>query len=394
MRTYTLICLAAILLFGCAHDPVAPGTSVDPSINSGDLQTTTGGYISIHNPHKLWAVGNLYFDADHDNVELVPIRMGGIHLNVLKFFESSCNNCVLITGIANNGDGTFNLSIEITHPFPNHPELTVFDPKLILMFQGSHVIPENKDYLPLYPLDWRLSWRLMGDPEVLNADGYTYFWSPAYDSGVLLPIFQYWEGKYAFGGVPTANLNAYLDYYSNEERHMLESGKSVERIFHISLPSGPSQAGYALDVCWEPPVNVPVVSPVDDFPITANQPEAYYFRSLYSEDNVINSYNCCNMGDYTIAEGKVEFAFWYLLPDIYDDPYWGGWTDSFKINKNGGSCPPCDSPDPDHIRCISQCSFGFPNGTYQILGYFGWYKYGEKIPYVSFDVFDLVLDYD
>jgi hypothetical protein len=396
MRTYVLICLAAVLLFGCAHNPVAPGMSVDPSINSGDLQTTASGDISYHNPHQLWAAGNIYIDADHEKVELVPFRMGGVHLNVLKFFEESCDNCLMITGASNNGDGTFNLTIEITHPFPNHPELTVFDPKLILMFQGSHVMPENKKYLPLYPLEWRLSWRLMGDPEILNADGYSYFWSPAYDSGIGLPIFQYWEGKYAFGGTPTANLNAYLNYYSNEERHMLESGKTVERTFLISLPTGPSQAGYALDVCWEPPTNMPVVNPVDDFPITANQPEAYLMRSIYSDDNVINNPNCCNMGDYTVTQGRVEFSYWYLLPDIYDNPYWGAWTDSFEINKPSGLCPECDSPDPDHIRCISQYSFGGdPPGTYQILAYFGWYKYGpnEKIPHLSFEVFEVILDF-
>ncbi|MCX6645498.1 MAG: hypothetical protein NTY09_03945, partial [bacterium] len=128
MRTYTLFFLVAILLFGCTHDPVAPGVTVDPSINTGALETTVGGEISIHNPHKLWAAGNLYFNADHDTVELVPLRFGGVHLNVLKFFETSCDECVLITGASKNIDGTFNLAIRITHPFPNHKELTVFDP--------------------------------------------------------------------------------------------------------------------------------------------------------------------------------------------------------------------------------------------------------------------------
>ena len=134
MRTQILICLTAILMLGCANDPVSPGMSDKPSIAGGDFQTTAGRETSFHNPHKLWAAGNLYFDADHETVELVPFRFGGIHLNVLKFFEETCDDCVLITGATSNGDGTINLSIKVKHPFPGHPELTVFDPKLILMF--------------------------------------------------------------------------------------------------------------------------------------------------------------------------------------------------------------------------------------------------------------------
>ncbi|MCX6645971.1 MAG: hypothetical protein NTY09_06405 [bacterium] len=397
MKTYTLFCLVAILLFGCAHDPVAPGTSVDPSINSGDLQTSAGGDISIHNPHKLWAAGNIYFDADHETVELVPFRFGGIHLNVLKFFETSCDDCLLITGASKNGDGTFNLSIEITHPFPNHKELTVFDPKLILMFQGSHVIPVLIHKFPLYPIDWRLSWRLMGDPEVLNADGYTYFWCPDYDSGIDLPIFKYWEGKYAFGGQPIANLNAFLNFYSNEDRHMLESGKTVEKTFRISLPTGPSKAGYALDVCWEPPINTPVINPVDDFPITANQPEMFRFKEIFNNGEPITDYTCCNMFTPEIEEGRVEFDQWYLLDGIYPDPGGGTNTDSFFMDPAGTVLSSCNSPDPDHIRCGNQLYLApLPDGTYQCIGDGSWYDYGpgEVQPYMAFDIFELVIDHE
>jgi hypothetical protein len=391
-----MICLMAVLVFGCAQNtgnPTMPGVSDDPSI-SGDLETTTGRDISVHNPHKLWAAGNLYFSSDHDSVELIPFRMGGIHLNILKFFEDSGDNCVLITGLQDNYDGTINLTMEITHPYPGHLELTGFDPKLILMFQGSHVLTGGLTSLPLHPLDYRLSWRLMGDPEILNADGYTHFWSPDYDSGLPHPIFNYWEGKYAFGGVPTANINAYLDFYSNEERHMLEAGETVSRTFHISLPSGPWRAGYALDVCWEIPTVMPVMNPVDDFPITANQPELYSFKTIYNNGEVITDYTCCNMGDYMIEEGRIEIDYWYLLPDIYNDPGGGAWTDTFKISWSS-QYPVCDSPDPEHIRCAIQAHFALlPNGTYQFLGHISWYVYGpgEKIPNIAFDVFEVVID--
>jgi hypothetical protein len=393
MRTYTLFFLSLILLFGCAHDPIAPGLSVDPSINSGDLQTTAGGDISYQDPHKLWAAGNLYIDAGHDKVELVPFRFGGIHLNVLKFFETSCDDCVLITGASKNGDGTFNLSIRITHPFPNHKELTVFDPKLILMFQGSHEIPAGPVYMPLSPADYVLSWRLMGDPEILNPDGFTYRWSPWYDSGYPNPIFNYWEGKYAFGGTPTANINGYLDYYSNEDRHMLESGASVEKTFILSLPTGPITAGYALDVCWEQPTVMPVQNPADDFPITANQPELYRFEVIYNDGNPITDWYCCNLGTPTINEGRVELDLWYQLPDAYDTRWVSAWSDIF-IAGGEYATGECDSPDPEHIRCAPSRPFcSPPNGIYQVMAYEIHEVCGPLLDasYPSYDVFEVEL---
>jgi hypothetical protein len=403
MKLNTLIILVTILLFGCAHDPVAPVMSVDSSINAGDIQTTAGGDISFHDPHKLWAAGNLYIDADHDTVELVPFRFGGIHLNVLKFFETSCDECVLITGASKNVDGTFNLAIRITHPFPNHKELTVFDPKLILMFQGSHEIPRGgSTEFPIYPLNpqnYWLSWRLMGDPELLNPDGWTYRWSPWYDSGLPNPIFNYWGGKYAFGGTPTANINGYLDYYSNEDRHMLESGASVERSFHLSLPAGPIIAGYALDVCWEPPTVMPVLDPADDFPITANQPELYKFEWVFNNGNKITFHQCCNVVNYTINEGYVELYEWYRLPpaDSVSCNNVGSWNEYFTDAWGGFCADDCDSPNPKHIRCAPGTWVEEPgNGIYQAIAI----ENHSVMPFhqlkknVSFDVYEFEVAID
>ena len=394
MRTQILICLAAILLLGCSNNPVSPGMSDDPSIAGGDFQTTSGREISFHDPHKLWAGGKMYFDADHETVELVPFRFAGIHLNVLKFFEEMCNDCVLITGATSNGDGTINLSIEVTHPFPGHPELTVFDPKLILMFQGSHAIPKTLKKMPLYPQDYILSWRLMGDPEILNPDGFTYRWSPWYDSGYPNPIFNYWEGKYSFGGVPTANMNGYLNYYSNENRHMLESGKSVEHTYHLSLPSGPVTAGYALDVCWEPPDVMPVLDPADDFPITANQPELFRFEVVFNDDLPITDWYCCGVADHTIHEARAELDLWYQLPDAYDARMVGVWNEYVDIWKAGSATFECDSPDPEHIRCIGgELLCGPPSGVYQLLAYEYHESYGplKQLSYPSYDIVEIEL---
>jgi hypothetical protein len=235
----------------------------------------------------------------------------------------------------------------------------------------------------------------MGDPEVLNPDGYTYMWSPWYDSGNSSPVFSYWEGKYAVGEVPTANINAYLDFYSNENRHMLESGASVERTFVISLPQGSISAGYALDICWEPPTMMPVINPVEDFPFSANQPEYYHFNVVYNDGNVITDDQCCCWLTHTIEEGRTELYAWYMLPGAGSNPLVGLWCEQFQIQKVGYGSDECDSPDPFHLRCPhSFPAEQQPDGIYQLIcwgsGYSG--TSGEKKPYPVYDVVELAID--
>jgi hypothetical protein len=333
MRTPILIVILMAVVLGCARPgqgPVAPDTKSWGALGQS-AQLSDG-------PYRLYGEWTFYINAAHDRVDVVPKRQSRFHLNALKFLESYCSDCLQITNLKNNGDSTVDLTVKITHPFPEHREYTGFDVKGILMFNGSWLRDSSHDYLP-YPEPFRVSWRKLGDPEVLNADGYTVRWSPSYDSGLPQPIFNYWEGKYATG-VPTANVNAYLDFYTDENRHMFEEGKQVTRTYHIWLPPGqPVVAGYAVEACWEPPTITPVTDPANDFPITANQPEAYRFYLNVNNGQVIT-----------------EPDFW-----LKDDPsngymyskQWGGhtaehlawWTDYFP--QNGTWMPACGDEWPD-----------------------------------------------
>jgi hypothetical protein len=223
---------------------------------------------------------------------LVPVRNARFHLNALKFLEEYCTDCLKIVSLKNNGDSTVDLTVRITHPFPGLPQYTGFDVKGIIMFDGSWE-REGYQYYPPYPEPFRVSWRKLGDPQLLNADGYTIRWSPWYDSGSDLPIFNYWEGKYATG-TPTANVNGYLNFYTHENRHMFYTDGSVNRTYKIWLPPGePVTAGYAVEACWEPPTVTPVTDPASDFPITANQVEAYEFRFVLNNGEPITDPDCC-----------------------------------------------------------------------------------------------------
>jgi hypothetical protein len=159
------------------------------------------------------------------------------------------------------------------------------------MFTGSTEFPYSEE-MPM-PDPCRLSFREAGDPEVLDPDGYTYRWSPSYDSGSDQPIFKYWEGKYSTG-VPNADLNAYMDFYNVEERHIFTTNAEVSRTYKIWLPPDqPVVAGYAVEACWEPPTITPVTNPIEDFPPSANQPEPYVWKVVLTEGEVID--DCSEM---------------------------------------------------------------------------------------------------
>jgi len=367
-------------VFGCAHaeNPITP-TENDLSV-AGVAQS---GDADVHDPHMLWGQWTLYFNEDHTAVDVVPLRQARLHLNALKFLESYCADCLQITKIKNNGDSTIDMTVKITHPFNGFPQYTGFDVKGIIMFNGSLEFPIHEDsHAPVPKPICRISWREFGDPEVLNPDGYSYRWTPNYDSGSDLPIFNYWEGKYV-SGVPTADLNAYMDFYSQEERHIFRTDASVMRTYHIWLPPGPIVVGYAVEACWAPPDVMPVFNPVTDFPPTANQPEAYHFRVVANNGEVVtHSEECCSglyCDDVTLY---VEHS------------QWGGMISNRVMHKwptGGGSGGFLDLFEPcleDQYRTVvSFESENWGNGTHRFLAYNYWYD-GEHHDY-TFTIFDI-----
>jgi len=393
VKNLTLLVFLTVIAVGCAHIGDAP---TSPQIPTLSAQNSIDD--SYKGPYRSWGEWDLYFNENHDSVDAVPRRSARLHLNSTKFLESYCTDCLKIKNIKNNGDETIDLTITIAHPFSGHPEFTGFDVKGIIMFEGSHEIPDNIFKYPLYPQNFRASWRLLGDPEVLNADGYTYRWSPWYDSGSTLPIFNYWPGKFS-NGTPTANINAFLNFYSMEERHIFESDAKVERTYTIFLPPGPVIAGYAIEACWEPPVNTPVDDPVNDFPITANQPECYSFNCVLNDGLPVTSDDpCCNITDVSIHEARAEIYFWYIHPDYNQNAFQvGSWCEEFNMQKVGYATNDCDSPDPEHFRCMVNHNLGGePDGTYQVLGVEYHYAFGigEKVFAPVFTLFEVTIDFD
>jgi hypothetical protein len=317
MRINILIVLLAAMAVGCAaRMAVVP-----------DEGSQTGQSVSFGNApddqHRLWGEYLWFIDKHHDRIEVVPKRQARLHLNALKFLESYCTDCVKITKMKNNGDGTIDVTVRITHPFPDNPEYTGFDVKGILMLNGSHDIDWGSyDIYPFYEA-FHISWKEAGDAEILNPDGYTPRWNPSWDSGSSLPVYNYWPGKHS-NGIPSANLNAFKNFYTDEQRHMFRVTGKVERTYHIWLPPGPLVVGYAVEACWEPPINTPVTDPINDFPYSANQPEPYYAKLVVNNDQIITG-DCC--GDYNCSTVQYELSQWY------------GAKPQFSGYMPGGACP-------------------------------------------------------
>jgi hypothetical protein len=214
-----------------------------------------------------------------------------------------------------------------------------------------------------------------------------------------MPIYNYWPGKYS-KGTPTANINGYLNFYSNENRHMFECDKTVTRTYRIWLPPGqPVVAGYAVDACWEPPIHTPVTDPAKDFPISANQPEAYHFHCVLNDGKPLTLEDFC-CGPISLTEARAEMDFWYMVPGHIPDNFWvAAWTPEILYTAAGATtCPyatcKCGTPT---VRCMAtDDAMGLnPNGTYQFIA-LEWHVWqndpSKPIPYVACDIFEFVID--
>jgi hypothetical protein len=381
MRTGLIAIIVAAVTVGCAHTPTAPDVQgIGP----------TGGFtasVAPDGPHRLWTEATFYFPTSRDGVDVVPGRAGRFHLNALKFLEEYCKDCLEITKIKNNGDGTIDLTARITHPFPGYPEYTGFDVKGIIIFNGSFLVWSDQLWAYYLPDPSRISWRDLGDPEVLNADGYTPRWSLNWQYGEDRPIYRYWKGKYS-NGTPNGDINAYLDFYTDEARHMFDCLGTVERTYKIWLPPGEVVvAGYAVEACWELPLKMPVTDPLNDFPLTANQPEPYHLKYTLNGGEPIT--DCDEMdSNYGCSTSRVELRQWGSIP------YWGDWV-SYPNGEMGSHnfLYPCEPPeDGVFLQPSPPCYDGWGNGKYRQLLTVYKPKLNGPHEVVAFAITDYVID--
>jgi formylglycine-generating enzyme required for sulfatase activity len=166
--------------------------------------------------------------------------------------------------------GRVNIKIELKHPFSaEFPQFTGFDVRGIVMMPETYTFPQA---------GVSAAWDGNSDLALVGADGYTRLFNPEEfpEDEIGPPALGYITGKFGTPGIEAANLNPYLIFVplSGKERNHFATNTSATRTYDFKLPAGPVSIGYAVDVSWYP-MDDPVVNVPDDFPISANCPEAY-----------------------------------------------------------------------------------------------------------------------
>jgi len=279
-----LLCLIPACSGRPPSDVVAPGTAPDLEVREA---LSNGGDVC-------WGTCDLVIARDGSEWEVIPRRGAqgtwGYHLNAVKLLEiSPGKECIKIAKVSVLPGGDLAVDISITHPYDD-PIYTGFDVRGIIMFPSSQYLPDNElrakgGQEPAGQVHiWFASYR-KGDAELMNADGYTSIWSPYeisdqkydYELEDGYPIFGYYEGGMA-SGEHVGTHNGFKRYYTNENRHMFEVGRTATRTFVVRPPAeGQIEACYAVYAHWAPPLVYPVTDPAADFGPEANSPLPYEF---------------------------------------------------------------------------------------------------------------------
>ncbi|HDS30570.1 MAG TPA: hypothetical protein ENN67_05940, partial [Firmicutes bacterium] len=217
-------------------------------------------------------------------MSIVPIRTSQLHVNLTGILNTTMG--VTAVGVPSEHDplnGIFTFDITLSHPFATKPQLAGFDVKGVLITPGTLLISP-------------LVFAQADETQLLNADGFTRWWNPTEFTSP--GMFGYTKGSLT--NSPTESLTATINPYkyfadalgatdnldavstapldADDGRSVFTAGSSNTRRYRIKFPMDPGPKvvyGYAVDASWNFPSPNPPNEIPDDFPINANQPEAY-----------------------------------------------------------------------------------------------------------------------
>jgi hypothetical protein len=270
-----------ITIGGCAASNVATlpsdnaSTGMSAQPGTAGTQGTAENEGSTNPGRQLWGVWEISIDPESGDVEVVPARFSEFHANVRKFLEDGpCKNCIKVVPPIVHQPYGIDVTISLTHPFPGNTNFNGFDVRGICMLDGEYLLP-TPEYLTT-----RL---LPGNAALRNPDGFTTAFNAPYFT--LPGILGYSPGKMVPPSslYPFDTLNAFKAFYSvgqSEDeggRRGFQAGDTITRTYEIQVSTiMPFHFYYAVDASWEPPTG-PAPYDFDDFPPSANCPEAYRF---------------------------------------------------------------------------------------------------------------------
>ena len=301
IQLFVIVAIVLSLVPGCSgkgdSNPTVPGS--DPVIQQDEGQSV-GSAVN----RWVWGLWDVTIPADHSTVEVAPVRIAAMHLNVVRLIEvNPCHDCLRIGNITPVAPNTIEVDVTLVHPFPGLDKYTGFDVRGIFISEGNFTFPSSGRMIAL------------GDdvPTVLNADGYTSLFNPIEFPPSAPPALGYIPGKYATGGDLTSTLNPFLAYRRDAPRRMFEAGGSETRTFRLHAPPGPIHFGYAVDASWQL-VQGEITDPLVDFPPDANCLEAYKIclefpcgiNSAWMSENNVNVEVSDHQGIGTISNVSIE----------------------------------------------------------------------------------------
>ena len=323
VQQFALLILLTIILCGCSggHNPV----STIPGGN--DVSISVQRDLPSADNHFLWMYSLVYvdpLDPESIEVELIPFRDVAAHWNVLGFLEQwPCTDCLRITYVRDNID-RLRVGVQLTHPFTSL-DLTGFDVRGIIMFNASREFPVA---------GLTMSDGFLGDAELLEPDGYTTLYNPTTIGGGPGGLQGYMSGRWSTLTPPNATLNAYMRFESEIDgntRNAFIAGTYDTVYYDIDKPDGPFVFGYAVDACWERPINSPVTDPMTDFGPGASSEEPWQIRII--DPGTSEGLNACG-GEETLLievydwQGKSShFAPILECPEIFDGQKIAEWIE-------------------------------------------------------------------
>ncbi len=264
----TAFCL--ITLSGCSHasSPVEPGIG-ENIYPVGDREA---------NHHSLLGLYSFVCHPETGTVDVIPLRDADLHLNALKLLEPPAFLYLTIEGPPQFNGNILDVDIGLRHPFPDQDVYTGFDVCGIIFTHGSITGFGDPDIVMAGD----------GDTRLLNTDGYTRWWNPTeFPHGDN--VFSYIDGMFG-NPADTSDFNCTVNGYkyfadgllkndpltvlTPEQRGVFSAGAKNIRHYTIDL-SGEPGFNYAIDACWKKPSVIPPENIPDDFPPSANRPEAW-----------------------------------------------------------------------------------------------------------------------
>ena len=273
---FLIVLIAILVIGGCQGNPTSPGTEGQPVQISGQAESTSGNRLNL-------GMYRIELDTENLTVDAIPVRTGDLHLNLARIFVNTMGlTLAVVPGESNPSIGLFAIDFTLTHPLGGFPEFSIFDVKGIVMAPGTYEvgIVMFSDH---------------NETQLMNADGFAQWWNPTEFTaeGIFgyMPVFTNTTAENL-----TATINPYKyfadvlgptelldDLYGTPldddlGRGVFRDGSANTRRYLLRFPMTPGPEivfGFAIDGCWDLPVPNPPAEVPDDFPIAANQPEAY-----------------------------------------------------------------------------------------------------------------------